>query len=128
MVLVLSVPHIFLFFSQLETISEESAISDKTQMLNNFLPTLRSGEWSDIGGRSHMEDTHVCIPDLAMNFGYAARGEEAMSFYGVSCLICRYFSLRRFACELDIDICNTSSITYSKLIKKYFRLSNSWPW
>lgn len=31
-----------------------------------------------------MEDTHVCIPDLAMNFGYAAGGEEAMSFYGVS--------------------------------------------
>ncbi|XP_057767901.1 probable protein phosphatase 2C 27 [Salvia miltiorrhiza] len=68
----------------LESISEESAISDKTQIvLNNFLPALRSGEWSDIGGRPDMEDTHVCIPDLAMNFGCAARGDEAMSFYGV---------------------------------------------
>ncbi|KAL1547992.1 protein-serine/threonine phosphatase [Salvia divinorum] len=69
--------------SPLESISEESVISDKTQMLNNFMPALRSGEWSDIGGRPYMEDTHVCIPDLAMNFGYASRGEEAMSFYGV---------------------------------------------
>ncbi|KAH6817370.1 DNA-binding protein phosphatase 1 [Perilla frutescens var. frutescens] len=67
----------------LESISEESDIAERTQMLNNFLPTLRSGEWSDIGGRPDMEDTHICIPDLAMNFGYAARGEEAISFYGV---------------------------------------------
>lgn len=56
-------------------------------MLDNFQPDIRSGEWSDIGGRPYMEDTHICIPDLAMNFGYDARGEEAISFYGVSSLI-----------------------------------------
>ena len=74
------------FPSQLESISEESAISDKTHVSNNFLPVLRSGVWSDIGGRPDMEDTHVCIPDLARSFGYAAHAEEAMSFYGVNSL------------------------------------------
>ncbi|KAL8488469.1 hypothetical protein ACS0TY_024660 [Phlomoides rotata] len=69
--------------SPLETISEDSTITDRTQMPNDFLPTLRSGEWSDIGGRPNMEDTHICIPNLALNFGYAARSEEAISFYGV---------------------------------------------
>ncbi|KAI3443942.1 hypothetical protein Pfo_000607 [Paulownia fortunei] len=68
----------------LESISEDSTVADRTQMLlNNFLPILRSGDWSDIGGRLDMEDTHICIPDLAMNFGYTVRGEEAISFYGV---------------------------------------------
>ncbi|KAL7137829.1 hypothetical protein ABFS83_10G120000 [Erythranthe nasuta] len=69
----------------LESICEDSTISDRKQMMsnNNFVPTLRSGEWSDIGGRLHMEDTHVCIPDLAMNFGSSVCGDEAVSFYGV---------------------------------------------
>ncbi|PIN20313.1 Serine/threonine protein phosphatase [Handroanthus impetiginosus] len=68
----------------LESISEDSAVADGQQiLLNNFLPALRSGEWSDIGGRSDMEDTHICIPDLAEKFDYTERGEEVISFYGV---------------------------------------------
>ncbi|KAL0403900.1 UNVERIFIED_CONTAM: putative protein phosphatase 2C 27 [Sesamum radiatum] len=68
----------------LESISEDSTIADRRQiLLNNFLPALRSGEWSDIGGRSDMEDTHICIPDLAGNFGCTGSGEEVISFYGV---------------------------------------------
>ena len=47
------------------------------------MPSLRSGEWSDIGHRSYMEDTHICIADLAKKFGYPF-GKEAISFYGVS--------------------------------------------
>ncbi|XP_051150530.1 probable protein phosphatase 2C 27 [Andrographis paniculata] len=67
----------------LESISEDSAAADRRQMMNSFVPVLRSGECSDIGGRSDMEDTHICIPDLAMNFGYTSRCEEVVSFYGV---------------------------------------------
>ncbi|CAI9760610.1 unnamed protein product [Fraxinus pennsylvanica] len=68
----------------LESISEDVAITNRKHIvLNNFLPTLRSGEWSDIGGRLDMEDTHICIPDLAMNFGNSIHGKEAVSFYGV---------------------------------------------
>ncbi|KAM1173235.1 hypothetical protein ACFX13_026592 [Malus domestica] len=68
---------------QLESIGEDTVIADKKQSLLNFVPTLRSGEWSDIGGRTHMEDTHICIGDLAKQFGYNLLGGEAISFYGV---------------------------------------------
>ncbi|KAL2481243.1 putative protein phosphatase 2C 22 [Abeliophyllum distichum] len=75
----------------LESICEDEAITDRKHIvLNNFLPgprnffpALRSGEWSDYGGRPDMEDTHICIPDLAMNFGNSIHGDEAISFYGV---------------------------------------------
>ncbi|KAM1260469.1 hypothetical protein TB2_025548 [Malus domestica] len=68
---------------QLESIGEDTVIADKKQSLLNFVPALRSGEWSDIGGRTHMEDTHICIGDLAKQFGYNLLGGEAISFYGV---------------------------------------------
>ncbi|CAL5374287.1 unnamed protein product [Camellia sinensis] len=68
----------------LESIYEDAAAADRRHNpLSNFIPTLRSGEWSDIGDRLHMEDTHICITDLAQNFGCNLLGEEAVSFYGV---------------------------------------------
>ena len=57
---------------------------DKKQNLMNFVPTLRSGEWSDIGDRTSMEDTHICIGDLAEKFGNNELYKEAISFFGVS--------------------------------------------
>jgi protein phosphatase PTC2/3 len=50
---------------------------------NNFIPFIRSREWSDIGGRDYMEDAHVCISDLAKNFGSNSADDEVISFYGV---------------------------------------------
>ncbi|MBA0868892.1 hypothetical protein Goshw_020165 [Gossypium schwendimanii] len=74
----------YLYFVQLESISEDSVTTERqTDLLTNFIPTLRSGEWSDIGGRPYMEDTHICIADLAKNFGCDLVSEEAISFYGV---------------------------------------------
>lgn len=64
------------------------ALEKRLNMLGNFIPKLRSGEWSDIGGRSHMEDTHVCIGNLAKTFGYDNLNEEVVSLYGVSPLTC----------------------------------------
>ncbi|XP_022749585.1 probable protein phosphatase 2C 27 [Durio zibethinus] len=70
--------------NRLESISEDAVATDrKHDLLTNFIPTLRSGEWSDIGGRLSMEDTHICIADLAKNFGCNLTSEEAVSFYGV---------------------------------------------
>ncbi|KAK7388560.1 hypothetical protein VNO78_23380 [Psophocarpus tetragonolobus] len=66
----------------LESICEDAEIVDKKQNLN-FVPTLRSGEWSDIGERSSMEDAHISIGDLAEKFGRYVLCEEAISFYGV---------------------------------------------
>jgi protein phosphatase 2C family protein 2/3 len=60
---------------------------DRKQKLLNFVPVLSSGEWSDIGGRPYMEDTHICIGDLAKKFGYNLLSDEVVSFYGVSSLI-----------------------------------------
>ncbi|KAM7477212.1 hypothetical protein LguiB_024455 [Lonicera macranthoides] len=69
----------------IESICEDTVVvADKKQcQLSNFTPALRSGEWSDIGNRPYMEDTHICIADLAKNFGSNLFGEEAISFYGV---------------------------------------------
>ncbi|KAI3862331.1 hypothetical protein MKW92_019706 [Papaver armeniacum] len=46
--------------SPLETISENKVVIDSKQNeLPNFVPVIRSGECSDIGGRQYMEDTSV---------------------------------------------------------------------
>jgi hypothetical protein len=76
---------------QLESICEDRVVTERKQnLLTDFFPTLRSGEWSDIGGRPYMEDTHICISDLAKKFGSNLLiSEHAISFYGVSyCPIC----------------------------------------
>ncbi|KAK7411652.1 hypothetical protein VNO78_03087 [Psophocarpus tetragonolobus] len=67
----------------LESIREDAVIADKKQNLMSFVPALRSGEWSDIGERPYMEDTHICIGDLAKKFNYDVLAEDVVSFYGV---------------------------------------------
>lgn len=69
----------------LESICEDRVVTERKQnLLTDFFPTLRSGEWSDIGGRPYMEDTHICISDLAKKFGSnLIISEHAISFYGV---------------------------------------------
>ncbi|KAJ8768063.1 hypothetical protein K2173_021003 [Erythroxylum novogranatense] len=68
----------------LESICEDRVDNErKMNLVTEFVPSLRSGEWSDIGGRPHMEDTHICINDLANKFGCNILSEEAVSFYGV---------------------------------------------
>ncbi|KAK2646626.1 hypothetical protein Ddye_021821 [Dipteronia dyeriana] len=68
----------------LESICEDTVtMENKQNLLTNLFPALRSGEWSDIGGRPHMEDTYVCIGDMAKKFGYNLHEDEAVSFYGV---------------------------------------------
>ncbi|XP_061373832.1 probable protein phosphatase 2C 27 [Gastrolobium bilobum] len=67
----------------LESIGEDAVVADKKQNLMNYVPDLRSGEWSDIGERPYMEDTHICIGDLAKKFDCNIHSEEAVSFYGV---------------------------------------------
>ncbi|XP_074281209.1 putative protein phosphatase 2C 27 [Silene latifolia] len=69
--------------SALESICENTTVAPDANINSGFQPILRSGEWSDIGGRNYMEDTHVCIADLAQNYGHKQDNEEAVSFYGV---------------------------------------------
>lgn len=67
------------------------SVEFKQTKLNNFVPFIRSGEWSDIGGRDYMEDAHVCISDLAKNFGYSSVDDEVISFYGV--ITCSFLNI-----------------------------------
>ncbi|RZS22155.1 hypothetical protein BHM03_00054894 [Ensete ventricosum] len=67
-----------------ENRSENTVAIDDVNPVTDFVPIIRSGEWSDIGSRSYMEDTHICISDLAKKFGCRSLEGEAMSFYGVS--------------------------------------------
>ncbi|XP_042516446.1 probable protein phosphatase 2C 27 [Macadamia integrifolia] len=70
--------------SPLESICEDTVVVDSKQNNSgNFVPAIRSGEWADIGGRQYMEDTHVCIADLAKKFGYDVLDREPISFFGV---------------------------------------------
>lgn len=74
----------FLDVVQMERVCENTVSVDfKQTKLNSFVPFVRSGEWSDIGGRDNMEDAHVCISDLAKNFGCKSLDDEVISFYGV---------------------------------------------
>ncbi|KAL8136908.1 hypothetical protein V2J09_002909 [Rumex salicifolius] len=69
----------------MERICEDKTVvlEERESIIAEFLPALRSGEWAHIGRRPYMEDTHICISDLAKNFGYEVLGDEAISFYGV---------------------------------------------
>ncbi|CAN6449961.1 unnamed protein product [Victoria cruziana] len=70
--------------SPLDSISENAVATEKKHDHPAvFVPTIRSGEWSDIGNRIQMEDTHICISDLAKKFGFALLDGHTVSFYGV---------------------------------------------
>ncbi|KAG6469736.1 probable protein phosphatase 2C 27 isoform X2 [Zingiber officinale] len=69
--------------SPMERICENTVSIDDLNPVMNFVPIVRSGEWFNIGAREHMEDTHVCISDLAKKFRRRSLDAEAVSFYGV---------------------------------------------
>ncbi|KAL4589857.1 hypothetical protein LXL04_002768 [Taraxacum kok-saghyz] len=65
----------------MDSIEENVVVRREKQ--SNFIPVLRSGDWSDIGNRPYMEDTHICIPNLAQNVGDIVPRKEIVSLYGV---------------------------------------------
>ncbi|XP_008788784.1 probable protein phosphatase 2C 27 [Phoenix dactylifera] len=70
--------------SHMEKVCENTVAMDRnSSQIINFVPVVRSGEWSDIGSRKYMEDTHVCIADLAKKFGHHSLDRDVVSFYGV---------------------------------------------
>lgn len=48
-----------------------------------FIPSIRSGSFADIGPRRYMEDEHICIDDLSMHLGALLRCPSPSAFYGV---------------------------------------------
>uniref|UniRef100_A0A0D6R8I6 protein-serine/threonine phosphatase n=1 Tax=Araucaria cunninghamii TaxID=56994 RepID=A0A0D6R8I6_ARACU len=56
---------------------------NKESLAAEFTPTLRSGVCYDKGNRTKMEDAHICIADLAKNYGCSSVGQNPVAFYGV---------------------------------------------
>ncbi|CAK9152853.1 unnamed protein product [Ilex paraguariensis] len=48
-----------------------------------FVPSIRSGSFADIGPRRYMEDEHVTIDDLSMHLGSLFRFPNPSAFFGV---------------------------------------------
>lgn len=48
----------------------------------DFLPTVRSGAWADIGSRKTMEDAYICCDNFMQDYGTKTFGEPS-AFYGV---------------------------------------------
>ena len=95
----------YLFFfehTQMESVCENTTTADfKQSNFANFLPIVRSGGWSDIGSRQYMEDTHVCIADLAKSFGYPTVDKEVVSFYGVGTCSLSFLVFAHFDREIN---------------------------
>lgn len=50
----------------------------------DFVPIVRSGGWADIGFRPSMEDTHVCVDNITLDYGISSFTEVPNAFYAVS--------------------------------------------
>ncbi|XP_074286387.1 putative protein phosphatase 2C 57 [Silene latifolia] len=48
-----------------------------------FLPSVRSGAWTDIGFRSNMEDVYICHDDFVNHYGLEYISDGPNAFYGV---------------------------------------------
>ncbi|KAJ6810258.1 putative protein phosphatase 2C 47 [Iris pallida] len=48
-----------------------------------FVPSIRSGSFADIGPRRYMEDEHICIDDLSAHLGSLIRCPAPSAFYGL---------------------------------------------
>lgn len=48
-----------------------------------FVPSIRSGSFADIGPRKFMEDEHICMDDLSTQLGSPYRFPKPSAFYGL---------------------------------------------
>lgn len=48
-----------------------------------FVPSIRSGSFADIGPRRYMEDEHIKIDDLSTHLGSLFTFPKPSAFYGV---------------------------------------------
>ena len=48
-----------------------------------FVPSIRSGSFADIGPRRYMEDEHIRIDDLSSHLGSLFTFPKPSAFYGV---------------------------------------------
>ncbi|XAR61458.1 Phosphoprotein phosphatase [Bertholletia excelsa] len=66
--------------SELDIRSPENTIEPA---MVQFVPSIRSGSFTDIGPRKYMEDEHIRIDDLSAHMGSLFRFPKPSAFYGV---------------------------------------------
>ncbi|KFK32556.1 hypothetical protein AALP_AA6G258400 [Arabis alpina] len=76
------VRHPSLVKSKVSDISVENEFSlEKSKP--EFVPSMRSGAWSDVGSRSTMEDAYLCLDNFMDSYGLKNSGDGPSAFYGV---------------------------------------------
>ncbi|KAF8394722.1 hypothetical protein HHK36_020939 [Tetracentron sinense] len=73
------------YVSRSEVALRSPDVSDAVYDSNvlQFVPSIRSGSFADIGPRSFMEDEHIRIDDLSVHLGSLFRCPTPSAFYGV---------------------------------------------
>lgn len=66
-----------------------------------FIPTLRSGAWADIGFRSTMEDVYICKETFMCDYGLKNFFEGPNAFYGVYILPSSQFVINVLHCNIN---------------------------
>ncbi|KAK4273311.1 hypothetical protein QN277_021738 [Acacia crassicarpa] len=74
-----------LLFSSQEDIKAADGISNaaRDSAVIQFVPSIRSGSFANIGPRRYMEDEHIRIDDLSSHMGSLYTFPEPSAFYGV---------------------------------------------
>lgn len=60
--------------------------------VSDYIPTIRSGSFADIGPKRHMEDEHIRIDDLASQVGSLFELPKPSAFYAV--IYCCFLIIR----------------------------------
>lgn len=55
-----------------------------------FVPSIRSGSFADIGPRRYMEDEHIRIDDLSSHLGSLYKFPKPSAFYGVITVLANF--------------------------------------
>lgn len=69
-----------------------------------YVPTIRSGSFADIGPRRYMEDQHIKIDDLSMHLGSHFRFPSPNAFYGVLYRSLSFIGLNWSVCCYETDL------------------------
>ncbi|XP_020588258.1 probable protein phosphatase 2C 47 [Phalaenopsis equestris] len=69
--------------SELDLRTSDATPNDAEPIIFQFIPSIRSGSFSDIGPRKDMEDEHIRIDDLSAHLGSIFTCPSPSAFYGI---------------------------------------------
>ncbi|KAI0528855.1 hypothetical protein KFK09_001398 [Dendrobium nobile] len=69
--------------SELDLRTSDATPNDLEPVIFQFIPSIRSGSFADIGPRRYMEDEHIRIDDLSAHLGSIFTCPSPSAFYGI---------------------------------------------